>query len=547
MASSGSDLGVGRGGFRGEGLACKRHTGGIPPPERAPDENSLLHPIPARTPALRRMSPAALQSDPVSTGSEPPAASPGPPDWLPLLAVAALAALVRLPLLRHFPDIQTDEGLWTNATKNRLLFGDWFMDERGHLFLSPVFHTLSAVAFRLMGPGLDAARTVSAVAGVGAVVLVYLLAARLTGDRTLATVAALLLALEPWAVVHSRQALVESVLLFFILAAGVVILGGRRHLWVAGVLFGLAILTKLNAGAMGIALGGYLLLRREGPGGEPLGIPERVGDGAVFGVVALACAALGYWLVAQVDPERFVATFRRELGGAHLLGAEYQGAGRGRLGLDPILAGRSALEVIRFSPFLVSLGLLGGVLAVAARRPERLFLVLWLVVAFAFPMTQVYQPIRYFYPAVPVLAVLTATVLVSLGRGMAAPRRDRGVAAGTALVLLFSSAYLAMTFVASPRSRAVQVEEWVRAHAAPGDVFLAATHFATAVPLRAYSHDIIADTPERLLATVRERGVRWVIWDHEEWSPELLATLDREYTPVHRWEFGGVYETVPPR
>ena len=462
----------------------------------------------------------------------------------PLGLALLVAALLRIPFLSSFPDVQNDEGLWTNSTKNFLLFGDWFLDERGHLFLSPVFHFLSLPAFWLLGPGIESARMVSAVVGVASVALLYLLGLRLTGDRRVAALGALLLALDPWAVAHSRQALTESTLLFFILLAGVLVVGNRRYLWLGGLAFALAILTKLSTGAMGIALGGYLLLRSRDPDGHPLRWSHRLTDGALFGIVALGSAALGYWLVSFIDPDRFVAVFQRELGGEHLV-ADDPATPPGRFAVDPVFAGRSALEVLRFSPFLLVLGSMGAAVAWALRMPGRLLLLLWAGVGLGFPLTQVYQPLRYFFPAVPALVLLVAGLLTFLPR-IAPPREARRIlVAAVGVVLAFNTAYVGMNLVANYGNRAKVVERWAIENAAEGSVFLTATHFATNLPGRAYAYDIIASNPVDLLATIENKGIDYVVWSLDEWSEELREVLAEEYSMVQEWAFGGVYQTTP--
>lgn len=461
-----------------------------------------------------------------------------------LLVVGLAAAALRLVFLADFPDVQTDEGLWTNSTKNFVLFGDWFMDERRHVFLSPVFHGLSLLAFKMLGPSMEAARLVSALAGVASVLLVYLLALRLTGERLVAVTAAAVMAFDPWATFHSRQAMTESVLVCLILASAVLVVGRGRDVALAGVLFGLAILTKLNAASMGVALGGYLLLR-EAPEGQGPAWRTRLRDGVVFGVVALGVAALGYWAISRLDPERFVAIFQREFAGGHVTGAD--GADvpdihAGRWALDPVLGGRSALEVIRLDPFLVCFGILGGVLAWARRERGWLFLALWVGVALAFPLTQVYQPLRYFFPVVPALAILAGVLLVRLGDGPHGARR--ATAAALAVFIAFGSAYTAMNFLVNRGNRVALVADWLRENANPEDVVVASPAFATDPPNPVYARDFLPEGEGGFFEAASRLGVRFVLWDEAEWSPGMREALDRRYALRHRWDFGEVYELV---
>src|SRR5262249_6064773 len=81
-----------------------------------------------------------------------------------LIGVIVVGGLLRILGLGMFPEAIADEGLWTNSTKNFLLFHDWFMGGRTHLFLSPLFHVLSLAAFELSGPTITSARMISALA-----------------------------------------------------------------------------------------------------------------------------------------------------------------------------------------------------------------------------------------------------------------------------------------------------------------------------------------------------------------------------------------------
>ncbi len=466
---------------------------------------------------------------------------------LPLILILLVALGARALFLAEFPQTQADEGLWTTSTKNFLLFDDWFMDGRNHLFLSPVFHFLSLGVFALLGPSIEAARVVSAVAGVGSVGLIYVLGVRLFQDRTIALLAAAFMALDPWAVIHSRQAMTESVLLFFILGAAVLLLGrSRRELVLAGAVFSLAILTKLNAAAMGLALGGYLVLRSLPDGSTP-SWRRRLEDGALFGGVALGVAALGYWAVAQIDPERFVEVFQRELGGEHV------GAGdqtTGRLGIRPVLAGSTVLELLRLNPFLFAYAALGGIVAWASKARGRLFLALWVVVGFAFPLLQIYQPIRYFFPVVPALLLLVAFLVVGVSRAASTaptgdaqdPRRGWAILGGaTALILAFNVAYLGMSFMANRGSAPRAVEAWVRGNTSPDEAVLAAAYLATNPPNPVYAHDVVRLFPGGLEEAVDELDIRYIIWDQAEWDPDMRDLLEERYTRLHVWEFGAVF------
>ena len=518
--------------------------------------NHLVRPCATTEPPMPMESPLSrVGSTNVPDGedrlsSRGPAADPDPSlrglgwgrrsDLLPIASVLLLAFSVRVLFIGSFPRVQADEGLWTTSTKNFLLFGDWFMDERNHLFLSPVFHLFSLVPFSIFGPSIEAARLVSVLAGTLSVGLLYILALRLLGDRSIALVAALLMALDPWAVITSRQAMTESVLLLFVLATAVLLLGRRREIVLAGVCFALAILTKLNAGALGIAFGGFLLLS-SAQGLERGNWRGRVGDALTFGVVALGLAGVGYWAMAQIDPGRFVEAFGRELGGDHVTA---EGSATGRFAIVPARIGESVLEIIRMNPFLVPLAAIGAtVVAATKKRPAVILLGLWAIVGLGFPLLLLYQPIRYFFPAIPALILLVAALLVALRQP--APHGRLKVIAATAIVLAFSTAYLSMNFLVNRGNPASVVADWARENTDPDDILLLAPYLATDPPNRAYAHDIIGHFPGGLDEAIQELGVRYVIWDSAEWRPELREELRLRYREVHSWQFGAAFEVDP--
>jgi 4-amino-4-deoxy-L-arabinose transferase-like glycosyltransferase len=463
--------------------------------------------------------------------------------WLLILVLVGL--LLRITFLASFPGVTPDEGLWTTSTKNRLLFGDWFMDGRNHLFLSPVYHLLTWISFWLAGPGIGVARAVSAVAGVASIPLVYLLARRLTGDGWVALAAAAIMAVDPWSIFHSRHALVEAVLVAFVLGSAVLLLGDRRQIALAGVCFAAAILTKVSVLGLGLALGGYLLLRPSREDGRVNTAVDRVMDGALFGLVALGLAALAYWAVAQVDPDRFVEVFRYELRGDHVLGSDEAGTRAGRLAVDPVLSGRSFLEVLRYDPFLVCLGFIGLIIAWTGRSQGRLFLGLWLLAGFGVPFLQTYQPVRYFFPAAPALVVLAAMAVRKLAEGGGTVDR-RAVGGILGIVAAYGLAYVAMAFVVTGVNKAAVVDQWVRGNVSRDISVMAASYLAVDPPNRVYGHYLLARDEQELVNSIARHGIRYIIWDDVEWSREMRDVLDRRYRRVETWGFGVVYRVDAP-
>ncbi|MDH3455959.1 MAG: phospholipid carrier-dependent glycosyltransferase [Gemmatimonadota bacterium] len=140
------------------------------------------------------------------------------PTW-PILLLLGAAAVLRFAALGHFPDLNADEGRWTNSTKNFLLVRDRFMDGRLHLFLSPAFHGLSLAAFAVFDASIVTARALSALLGTLSIALLFLTVRELTDDLEIATAASVLFGFSRFALYLSRSALFESTTSFFILAA----------------------------------------------------------------------------------------------------------------------------------------------------------------------------------------------------------------------------------------------------------------------------------------------------------------------------------------
>lgn len=103
---------------------------------------------------------------------------------------------------------------------------------------------LIALSIRVFGDNPWGWRLPSAIAGTLVILLVYLLAFRLTGNRTVSLAASLLTALDPMMLIHSRIAMLEIFVTSFILAALYFYVRGQP--WLAGLTSALAICVKLT-------------------------------------------------------------------------------------------------------------------------------------------------------------------------------------------------------------------------------------------------------------------------------------------------------------
>ncbi len=155
-----------------------------------------------------------------------------------LLTRLTLAAFtLRLLLLEAYP-LREDEaiyGVWARSVWQDPWFVTTWPDK------PPLFLWLQALSLALFGPSAAAARMVSIAASTLTVPITVVIARRLWGDRA-AVAAALLLALNPFAISFGPTGYTDSLLVFFGMASLLCALFGRPG-W-AGLWLGAAIMTK---------------------------------------------------------------------------------------------------------------------------------------------------------------------------------------------------------------------------------------------------------------------------------------------------------------
>jgi len=459
--------------------------------------------------------------------------------------VLVLAGLARTIGLAAWPAVQADEGLWTNSTKNFLLFGDWFMDGRTHLFLSPVYHLLSLAVFFVFGPSIWAARLVSAAAGTVSTLLLYLVVRRLTSNWRMAIVSAVVFGLSQSVVFVSRSALIESTELAFLLGAVLLALSPSvLPLVASGVLLGLTLLTKLNAVFVVPVLVVYLVAVSAVQGRW-----RGVGRGTLLAALLLGVAAIVsgavYYALYRYQPDRFVAAFRFELDGAHFQSISHPLIRLGRFGIDPGQIADTVILLFRQSPFLMVLCALGAVQEVVRPTAARSLFLPWLLLGSMFFVFQMYQPTRYFYLVMPAFAYYAAVAIGEFGEGPARVGRawlnPRAMALAT--YLLFQFAYMGAGLAVNRDQKIAAVRHWVEANTTADDRIMAAGYLCTDLPRRAYAFYRYDASEDDLTASIQRLGVRYVVYDRDEWGDVRRSWLDRHYPVVKSWEFGAVYRT----
>lgn len=166
--------------------------------------------------------------------------------WVAPLLVTVLAAVLRLVNLGHPHQLAFDEtyyvkdawSLWTlgyegtwgkNANEAFITLQQLPLSETGSFIVHPPLGKwLIALGMAIGGPDDTVGWRISvAVLGTATVLLVYLVARRLTRSIAVATVAALLLAIDGLGIVMSRIALLDGPLTFFLLLGALFILYDR--------------------------------------------------------------------------------------------------------------------------------------------------------------------------------------------------------------------------------------------------------------------------------------------------------------------------------
>lgn len=113
-------------------------------------------------------------------------------------------------------------------------------------FKAPVYSYLLIPIYKVLGMSVYTTRLLSAMAGVGSVLMLYLLVKKIANDRRLALVSALMMAISPWSIIFSRTTYETNLALFFMITAVYCwyLAMEKRWWWMATALFSaLAVLT----------------------------------------------------------------------------------------------------------------------------------------------------------------------------------------------------------------------------------------------------------------------------------------------------------------
>ena len=362
---------------------------------------------------------------------------------LALLIVLAIGAALRTVWLTADPPwyptvgvVWHDEGAWVHNARNKALFGAWRQDEWNPMYVAPVFTAAEYASFRAFGVGTWQARLVSAIAGTISVALLALGVRRLAGESA-GLIAAALAATDYVYVMYDRAAIMEALMVAFIVAAWWASTRAEdRPGWgaAAGAFAACAYFTKAAAAfyvaALGVAAVWSVLRPRTG----------RERKAALWTLAGLAVAfgvAAAFFVVPHWADYRFynwqISVTRKPSYDLHSLLT--------RVSWFPILHDQFSRMwlVLVVGIFGAWSTVIGWKRALASER----LLLLWLAVGILELLVHDVGNERRFVFLIPVLVAITAMVLAR-GRGLL-PEEVRRVRPRTAWLLspaVFYSAYI---------------------------------------------------------------------------------------------------------
>lgn len=400
-------------------------------------------------------------------------------DAMLMLAIFVVIAGVRLAGLFNFPALADDEGTYAAQAfavrDGQLAHYTYWYDHPplGWIQLSAL-DWLPQLLFGGSHP-VAASRVVMVAVAALTGMLLYPLARRMGAGRTASTVAGLLMAFSPLAVVLQRQVYLDGIAMLWLVGALVLALDPRQRLWSyvgAGLCFAVAVLSKETTAVL-LPVLVWATMRYSAP---------RTRAFCLVGVVgAFALTMFFYPLMALLRGEVLPGTGRVSL----TEGVLFQLLNRQGSGAiwEP---GSASNQVLHDWMFYDRWLLLGGLvalpvtLAVRRLRPAGLML---LVIALIGARPGGYLPTMYVIGALPFLALAAAVGAEAVLRGARGLRTRplRFVATALCAVLATAgAAFVVPDWAAGIRTAAttrsndarLQAERWMAGHVPPDAVVL---------------------------------------------------------------------------
>lgn len=210
------------------------------------------------------------------------------------LIIAALSLILRLFDIASIKTLIFDEVYYVDGARDLLAFGVE-VDKSSPEFVvhPPIGKWMIASGIKVFGDNPFGWRVATAVVGTLMILVVALIAHKLFYSPLLTGIASALMALDGLALVHSRTAMLDNFLAFFILIATYFFIS-RLYMW-SGLFLGLALATKWSA-AYFIALFGVIALYRvfNHHSGRDLIIPT-LRRAIAFGLIPLTTYLVSWW------------------------------------------------------------------------------------------------------------------------------------------------------------------------------------------------------------------------------------------------------------
>lgn len=504
--------------------------------------------------------------------------------------VAGLA--LRLQYLSLQEVIGTD-GAWYAILGANLLHGRGYTDPTGAIStFYPPLYPITVGLLSLLVSNLELAGRLASLAASMALIPVTYFLAKVTFDRRVAAIAALLAALLPPLAENGVLVLAEALYTLLLTAGALAVVAGVRASNPA---------TPAWYAVAGALLAGAGLTRPEGYPYAPvfglliLGVAVRNRRRAGIGRVAVPILAFGIAYVVVLAP--YLVFMRQQTGQWQLSGkvatnvvVAYRGAAaeeRNYFTLNPAGTGiggfaadtDSLLDTIRrspggflkhyrsalvdevrlleetLSPILFALLLPGLVFSAwpRGRRLPRLALLALLMQLALLPIFFLDQ--RFLLPMMPPLVILASAGIVAVGDRLAgpAPLAWRGATTWSSAILVVWLLWSSPLLLIGPFgnydrwNQALESKaagEWLRANAPPGQVVLSRKPYVTfySYPVRNRLVELPLGSLDEILVYGRRQGANYLVIDERSlarYRPGLLPLLDGAAPPgltvVYDW------------
>jgi LysM repeat protein len=387
----------------------------------------------------------AVIERPAAHAPEPPPPSLREQLWarrveLGTLAVLLLiAAITHATNLHHWPQYFEDESTyvsqaWAVQTRGQLSHYTYWYDHPPLAWIQIAIWTFLTGGWARLGSGIQVGREVALLANLVSVGLLFTLARRMGMHLAISVVVVLLFVLSPLSVYFQRMALLDNLLMTWVLAAFVLAYSPRQRLFAyasSGVCLAIACQMKITSGVyLPILL--WLIWRNAQP-------PTRRYGLTLFGT-SFAFAGSFWFLMALLKGELFPDTAEWFPGDERvsLLGTQrwvlfIRGASSGWI-LDPESGGYYLLNQSLLSQdrWLLGAGLVCSVLVLASRRYRWVGVTFLLLCAAILRSSTLSWP--FFAQFLPFAALAVGGLLDSLRRVLVRPRMTPSWAAATAAI-----------------------------------------------------------------------------------------------------------------